>query len=197
MEIVEELGKARVETGLEEERGEMKVPGGGKERLVEVGDGHLLHDARVGEDVAFAAVRQQDGYPGGSLGAASDMGGIEAGLGQAGEGDVCHGVVSQEGCEADTGAEKGEVVGKDGGGAAEGHAEAGGQNFDLDWDLLGKAGHDEIKVGFADDGDVERLDGGGGRGRPSVSQGDATPERWYVETEALPRMLRAESGGSA
>ena len=165
--------EAGVEAGLQEERGEMEVAGRGEVGEVEVGDGHLRHDAGVGEDVTAAAVRQEDGYAGADGWMARDVGGVEAGCGEVREGDVAHVVGAELRGEADAGAEEREVVGEDGGRAAEGHGEGGGQELALGGQVFGEAVEDEVEVGFAGDGDVEvgglRAQGGRcSRGAPIV-----------------------------
>jgi hypothetical protein len=151
-----------VEGGLEEEGGEMEVAGGGEVGDIEVGDGDLGHDAGVGEDVALVAVWEQDGNAGTGPGDTCDVRGVEAGFGEACEGDVAHLIDSYLRGEADAGAEEGEIVREDGGGSAEGEVEGGAKQLTLGGQGLGQAIEDEIEIGFAGNGDVERPGEGAG-----------------------------------
>ncbi len=162
LEVIEEFGKAGVEGGLEEEGGEMEVAGGGEEGEVEVGDGHLGHDAGIGEDVAAVAVGEENGDACAGIDFAGDVGGVDAGLREACDGDVAHLIAADLRGEADAGAEDGEIVGEDGGGAAESEGESGAQQLAVGGHLLGEAIEDEIEVGLAGDGDVERFARGAG-----------------------------------
>ena len=161
-EAIEELGKAGMQRGLEKEGGEMEVAGGGEVGDVEVGDGHLGHDAGVGEDMAAGAVGEENGDAGAGAGFAREVRGVDAGLGEAGDGDVAHLVSADLRGEADAGAEGGEIVGQDRGRAAEGEVEGGAEELALGGHLFGQAVEDEIEIGFAGDGDVERRVGGVG-----------------------------------
>jgi len=151
-----------VEGCLEEERGEVEVAGGGEVGEIEVGDGHLGHDAGVGEDVALVAVGKKDGDAGAGVEFAGNVRGVEASFGEAGAGDVAHLVGSYLRGEADAGAEEGEIMGENGGGSAEGEIEGGAEEFALGGHGVRKAVEDEIEVGFAGDGDVERPGGRAG-----------------------------------
>ena len=53
-------------------------------------------------------------------------------------------------------------MGQDGGRAAEGHIEAGAEQLALGGHQVGEAVEDEVEIGFAGNGDVERLAGGCG-----------------------------------
>ena len=90
VQVVEEDGKAGVQAGLEEKGGEMEVTGGGEVGEIQIGDRHLGHDAWVGEDVALAAMRKEDGDSGAGASFTGDVGGVESGFGEACAGDVAH-----------------------------------------------------------------------------------------------------------
>ena len=124
LEVVEELGKARVQRGLEEEGGEMEVAGGGEVGQIEVGYGHLGHDAGVGEDVALVTVREENRYACAGAWFAGDVRGVDAGFREACDGDFAHLIAPNLRGEANAGAKDGEIVGEDGGRAAEGDVES-------------------------------------------------------------------------
>lgn len=169
LERIKEAREAGVEGGLEEEGGEMEVAGGGKVGEVEVGDGHFGHDAGVGEDVSLGTVGEEEGDAGAGGGNAGNVRCVEAGLGEARDGDVTHLVGTDVGGEADAGAKEGEIVGEDRGRAAEGEIEGGAKEFALGGEGRGKAIENEVEVGLAGDGNIERF---GGRAR-----------MWRIHTE--------------
>lgn len=115
LEGIEKFREAWVEGGLEKEGREMEVTGGGEVGDIEVGDGHLGHDAGVGEHVALVAMGEQEGNAGTGAGVTGDVRDVEAGFGEACEGDVAHLVGSYLRGEADAGAEEREIMSEDGG----------------------------------------------------------------------------------
>jgi len=157
LELIEQYGEARVEGGLEEQGREVEVARGSEVRQIEIGDGHLRHDAGVGEDVTLGAVGEQDGYACGCAGFVGDMRSVEAGFGEPGGGDVTHFVGADLGGEADAGAEEGEIMGQDGGGPAEGEVETGAEQLAIGGHGCRQAIENEVEVGLAGDGDVERF----------------------------------------
>ncbi len=80
-ELIEEIGESGMETGLKEEGREMEMARGAEVGQIEVGDGHLRHDAGVGEDVSFPAMGEEDGHAGAGAGFTGDVGGVEASFG--------------------------------------------------------------------------------------------------------------------
>ena len=143
---------------LEEERGQMKVAGGGEIGDIQLFYSHLCHRSEIGEYVAALSVREDERHTGTHALDAFDVGQIDAAFAESGKSDFAHFVASDSGDETNPGAECGEIMGQDGRGAAEGDLESTAQQLALGRHLFGQAVEDQVEIGFSYDGDVEGFD---------------------------------------
>src|SRR5690242_12492777 len=142
---------------------------------IEVGHGKVIHRAGVSQDVALFALRQDGRQAGGLAGKFSHARDIHAALAKTLEADLAERVAANAGGEADTIAEKGQVVRENGGRAAQGDAEFLGQVLALKLQLLRQAVKDDVQIELADNADVKS---GQGSVPPQVQSSITTRERF-------------------
>src|SRR5438270_7433427 len=124
---------------------------------VEMRDLQIQGRAQITQDVAVLGKGKNNGDTGGFAARNFDAGNVNARLREALDTELPEGILSDARRKADATTQERQVVGKDGGGAAEGHSEIVGEMLALGLEGGRQTVQDQVGIEFSDDADLEAL----------------------------------------